>query len=159
MSGAVRRIICHRFTIAIVIVAALAAGAWASWRWWTGQFLRQGEEALAAHAFGKAKQQLTLYLSYRPGDTRARLLSARAARRLRDFDEAAEQLRRCREDGGPEEEIDVEYALLALQRGDAGPDEALRQRSLQEDELALVILEALIQYDIDTYQLRQAQHD
>lgn len=159
MPGAVRRFIGHRFTIAVVVVTALAAGAWGSWRWWTGQFLRQGEEALAARAFGKAKEQLALYLTYRPGDTRGRLLAARAARRLRDYDEAAAHLRRCRDDGGPEEAIGVEYALIALQRGDEAPDEALRQRSRQEDELALVILEALIQYEIDTYQLRQAQRD
>lgn len=162
MSGVVRRIVCHRWTIAIVVVTALAGGAWASWRWWTGQYLRQGEEALAARAFGKAKERLAIYLSHRPGDTRGRLLAARAARRLRAYDEAAEQLRRCREDGGPAEAIDIEYALMALERGDEGPHldpGALRQRSLQDDELALVILEALIQYDIDTYQLRQAQQD
>jgi predicted Zn-dependent protease len=155
----VRRIIGHRITIAVVVVAALAVGAWMSWRWWTGRFLRQAEEAMAARSYDKAKAQLATYLSHRPGDAHARLLAARAARRLRDYDEAADHLRRCRENGGLEEAIDVEYALIALQRGDAGPDEALRRRANQDDALALVILEALIQYDIDTYQLRQAQHD
>ena len=159
MSGAVRRIIGHRATIAIAILAAVAAGAWASWRTWTAQFLRQGEEALAARNFDKAKERLDRYLSHRPGDSRGRLLAARAARRLRRYDEAAEHLRRCREDGGPAEAIDVEFALMALQRGDDSPDDSLRRRVLQDDELALVILESLIQYDIDTYQLRQAQQD
>ncbi len=159
MPGAVRRIIGKRFTIALLVVAALAAGGWASWRWWTGQFLRQGEEAFAARAFGKAKEHLALYLSYRPDDTRGRLLAARTARRLREYDEALEHLRRCRADGGDAEAITVEYALINLQRGTEGPDEALRRRALAQDELALVILETLIQYDIDTYQLRQAQQD
>jgi tetratricopeptide (TPR) repeat protein len=122
--------------------------------------LRQGEEALAARKDGRAKEHLDRYLTYRPGDPRGRLLAARTARRLRRYDEAAEHLRRCREDGGASEAIEVELTLTALQRGDdARPDEALRRRAQENDELGLVILEALIQHDIDTYQLRQAQHD
>ena len=160
MPRVVRRVIGQRFTIVVLVVlAALAIGGWASWRWWTGQFLRQGEEALAARTFSKAKEHLAQYLSYRPDDTRGRLLAARTARRLREYDDALDHLRRCRKDGGDAEAITVEYALINLQRGTEGPDEALRRRALEQDELALVILEALIQFDIDTYQLRQAQRD
>jgi predicted Zn-dependent protease len=44
-----------------------------------------------------------------------------------------------------------------VERGE-GPAPGLRQRAEGDDELALVILEVLIQYDIDTYRLRQALH-
>jgi predicted Zn-dependent protease len=160
MQRTIGRIFGHRITISIVVVMTLVVGGWASWRWWTGQILRQGEEALAARAYSKAKERLTLYLSYRPDDTRGRLLAARTARRLREYDEALELLRHCREDSGANEAITIEYALISLQRDHEGPDDELRRRALdRDDELALEILESLIQYDIDTYQLRQAQHN
>lgn len=159
MLRAIRNILGHRITIGVLVVMTLAASGWASWRWWTGKMLREGEDALAARAYAKAKERLTSYLHHRPGDARGRLLAARTARRLREYDEALELLRRCRDDSGAAEAIAIETALIGLQRGDNGPDEELRRRALDhDDELALEILEALIQYDIDTYQLRQAQH-
>jgi tetratricopeptide (TPR) repeat protein len=87
------------------------------------------------------------------------LLAAQAARRLRRYDEASAHLRRSREIGGPGEAIDVEYALIDLQEGEAGALPFLRERARTDDEQALRILEVLIQYDLDTYRLRQAQQD
>lgn len=127
------------------------------WRQWPRQFLRQGEAALAAREYDKARELLARYLSHRPGDTQARLLAARAARRLREYYEAYEHLRLCREGGGDAEAIRIETTLIAVQRGEE-PTDALRQRAEKDDELALVILEVLIQYDIDNYRLHQALH-
>jgi tetratricopeptide (TPR) repeat protein len=149
-----------RLLLLLLILAALAAGGYATWRWrWTAQLLSQGEEALAGREYTKAHEQLARYLSLRPSDTRAHLLAARVARRLKQYDEAEEHLRRCRQDGGVREAVAVEHALLEVQRGGEGSIEALRQRALVDDELALLILEVLIQNDLDTYRLRQAQQD
>src|SRR5262245_9647368 len=148
----------RKVVILLLVLATLIGGGVAIWRQWTRQMLRQGEDALAAHAYEEAQGHLARYLYWRPGDAHARLLAARTARRLLSYDEAAEHLRRCRQDGGDEEAIAVEGALAEVQRGAHGPVDSLRQRAGGDDELALVILEVLIQYDIDTYRLRHAQH-
>jgi tetratricopeptide (TPR) repeat protein len=140
-------------------LAALAAGGYAGWLWWTARLLRQAEATLAGREYGKAREQLARYLAVRPGDGRAHLLAARAARRLRQDDEARQHLRLCRETDGPSEAVAVEYALLDVQQGDDGTVPALRERARKDDELALQVLEVLIQYDLDTYLLRQAQQD
>jgi tetratricopeptide (TPR) repeat protein len=148
------------FVLLLLALVTLAAGGYAGWRWWTGrQILRQAEEALAGHEYGKAREQLARCLALRPGDGRALLLAARAARRLRQYDEASAYLRRCRQAGVPAEAIAVEYALLDVQQGEDGPVPALRERARADDELALQVLEVLIQYDLDTTRLRQAQQD
>jgi tetratricopeptide (TPR) repeat protein len=149
-----------RLLLLLLALAALAAGGYASWRWRAkAQLLCRGEEALAGREYAKAHDYLARYLSLQPGDSRARLLAARVARRMKHYDEAEEQLRRCRKDGGVTEAVAVEYSLLDVQRGQEGSVAALRERALVEDELALVILEVLVQYDLDTDRLRQAQQD
>jgi tetratricopeptide (TPR) repeat protein len=156
MRRALRRLLCHPLTLGALAAAALALGLLA-WRQWPRQFLRRGEAALAAREYEQARDHLARYLSYRPGDARAHLLAARAARRLHEYYEAYEHLRRCREAGGDAEAVEVETALVAVQRGEA-PSDGLRRRADGDDELALAILEVLIQYDIDTYRLRLALH-
>jgi predicted Zn-dependent protease len=148
--GLFRRPVTLLLLAGVMLVAGLAA-----WRQWPRQYLRRGEAALAAREYDQARALLNRYLSFRPGDALARLLAARAARRLREYHEAFDHLQRCRTEGGDLEVIEVETALIAVQRG-AEPSPELRQRAEQEDDLALVILEVLIQYDIDTYRLGQA---
>src|SRR5262249_45254004 len=133
------------WTFALLLTLVVAAGGFAAWRHWTERLLRQGEEALASREYARAREQLARYLSARPGDVRARLLAARTARRLRKYDEATEHLRRCERDGGDPATIAVEFALGEVQRGDGSRVTALRERARDEDDLALVILEGLIQ--------------
>jgi tetratricopeptide (TPR) repeat protein len=141
----------RRVVLGVLAALSLAAGLFA-WRQWPARFLRRGEAALEAREYDVAREQLARYLSYRPDDARARLLAARAARRLGEYYEAYEHLRRC--DG---ESAEVEAALIGVQRGEE-PSAQLRERAREDDELALVILECLIQHDLDTYRLRQALH-
>jgi tetratricopeptide (TPR) repeat protein len=150
------RILRRPLTITLLTVAALAVAGLIARQQWTARLLRQGEEALAAREYARARDHLKRYLEYRPGDVHARLLSARAARRAGEYDEASAQLHRCLAEGGPADAIAVEYALLAVQQGEEGPIAGLRQRSLEDDELSLLILEVLIQHDIDSYGLRLA---
>lgn len=146
----------HRLKAGLVLLVLAAAGALLAWSWHTDGHLRRAEAALADRDHAAAREQLTRYLSARPGDARARLLAARAARRLRLYHEAQEHLERCRKDGGDAEAVEVETELIRVQRGDERPVAALRERAKQPDDLALVVLEALIQHDLDTYQLWQA---
>jgi tetratricopeptide (TPR) repeat protein len=144
----------------LLLALVLAASGVAGWVYWsrakTSELLRRGEEALAARDYTRAREHLERYLSDRPDDPRARLLAARAARCARDYDHAREHLRALRERGGELEPIVVEEALIQVQRGDEQPVAFLRQQAKRDDDLALVILEVLIQHDLDTYQLHGA---
>ena len=146
-----------RRRVALLLLMALLVAAYLGWREWPRQFLRQGEKALTARDYDGAREQLARYLSYRPNDPRARLLAARAARRLREYYEAFDHLERCRQAGGDAGAIDAETALIAVQRG-GEPTAVLLERAGGSDELSLAILEVLIQHDLDHYRLRSALH-
>lgn len=148
----------RRPLVLAVLAAALAAAGWLAWRQYPRTFLRRGEEALQARAYDEARAQLERYLGYRPDDPHARLLAARAARNARAYHDAREHLRRGREAGGDAETFEIETALLAVARG-AEPTPELRRRAEADDELALAVLEVLIQHDLDTYRLRPALHE
>lgn len=148
----------------IVGAGAVAVAATGFYLWWHSEqtrlngILAQGQESLAAREYDAARQHLKAYLHERPHDASARLLAARVARRLHDYDAAAEDLQKCRADNGDAEAIDIEYSLIALDRGNTTALAVLRARVAEkDDDLSLVILEALIRRDLDQYQLRQAQ--
>jgi tetratricopeptide (TPR) repeat protein len=150
----------RRLALTSALVVAAAAGWSLHWRAERDRvegFRLRGEEALGARRYQQAREELLSYLQSRPRDAHARLLAARAARRLKLYDEAAEELRRCREGGGDAEAIDAEYAMIAVQKGNPTPVPTLRARVAEkDDELSLAALEVLIQYDLDTYRLRDA---
>lgn len=158
MGGAFKR----RWKVIVAAVAALAvAGAFVGYhlreRQKAKQLLAEGERLLAAREYGRAREQFELYLTERPTDAHARLLAARAARRARSYNDAREHLRRCHDDGGDAEAIDVEESLIAVELGDDRPIPGLRERARRDDDLALVVLEVLVQYDLNTYQLASAR--
>jgi len=144
--------------LAVLLVVAAAACVWYFVREQrkADRLLAEGESALAARDYARARELLDRYLIDRPGDARARLLAARAARRMRLYGEARDHLRRCRADGGDVEAIEIEESLLDVLNGDDRPVAALRERARRDDDLALVILEVLVQLDLDTYQLGSA---
>ncbi|MBX9581753.1 MAG: tetratricopeptide repeat protein [Gemmataceae bacterium] len=148
-----------RLVILLGLVAGVAAAAvgYSAWeRRKVDRLLADGERALAAREYGQARELLDRYLAERPADAHARLLAARAARHTKAYRDAAEHLRRCRADGGEAEPIEVEEALLDVLTGDERPVPALRERARRDDDLALVVLEVLVQHDLDTYQLGYA---
>jgi predicted Zn-dependent protease len=79
---------------------------------------RSAEEALERRDFRRASDLLRGCLEERPGDTSARLLAARAARRQGDLAQAAEHLWAYESAGGPPEELAEERRLLRAQEGD-----------------------------------------
>ena len=145
--------------IVVALVAVVGVGFWSYFLWErrkAERLLAEGEQALAAREYERAREILDRYLADRPRDARARLLAARAARETRAYRDAREHLRRCRADGGDAESIDIEESLLDVLGGDERSIPALRERSRRDDDLALVVLEVLIQHDLDTYQLGSA---
>lgn len=149
----------HRVVMAVALVAAVVSGCLVYFHWErrkAERLLADGEQALAAREYERAREILDRYLADRPTDVRARLLAARAARETRAYRDAREHLRRCRVDGGDSEAIDIEESLLDVLGGDERPIPALRERSQRDDDVALVVLEVLVQHDLDTYQLASA---
>ena len=144
-----RTILLGLLAICLVTLGAIA------WRQWPQRFLLQGETALRERRYDDARVQLERYLSYRPRDPQAHLLAARAARELQEYFAALEHLRQCGDHGGDAEAIQIETALIAVSRGQE-PEAWLRQRAEHTDEPALHILEVLIQFDLDTYRLKDA---
>jgi tetratricopeptide (TPR) repeat protein len=146
----------------VVVLGALAcalagAGGGALWeRRKVDRLAADGETALAAREYGRAREFFERYLTERPTDARVRLLAARAARQDRAYRVARDHLVRYRADGGSAEALELEDALLDVARGDARPVAALRERVKRDDDLALVALEGLIQHDLATYQLGAA---
>jgi tetratricopeptide (TPR) repeat protein len=149
----------RRLAVLVGLAAAVAAGSvgYSAWeRRKVDHLLADGERALAAREYAQARELLDRYLAERPADARARLLAARAARHTKAYRDARDHLRRCRADGGEAESVDIEESLLAVLGGDERPVAALRERARRDDDLALVVLEVLVQHDLDTYQLGAA---
>lgn len=147
----------RRGSLALACCVLLGTVGWWTWRRLPLRHLHRGEEALSERRYDRAREELNLYLAQRPNDARARLLAARAARRQREYFEAYEHLRHYRELAGDDESAALETMLLEVQRGGDPPD-TLRRRAEADDDLALEILEVLIQYDLDFYRLRSALH-
>ena len=150
-----------RWLLTAAMVVGISAAYYMRWRNEESRiagWLALAEQALAAREYSSAREHLNSYLHARPKDARARLLAARVARRLHLYDEAADTLRKCQEAGGDGEAIETEFALAAVERGNATEVSSLRARVAEkDDELSLVILEVLIQHDLDLDQLRNAQ--
>ena len=123
----------------------------------TDQLRTDGEQALTARDYSRARDLLMQYLKQRPTDAhRAAARGPRRPARCAAYGDAREQLKRCRAEGGDDESLTVEEALLDVETGDYQPIAFLRERAKRDDDLALVILEVLIQRDLDTYQLGTA---
>lgn len=160
MAGAVSRWFRRRYRLVVLACLVTAIAGLAAYtireRRQTDRILVDGERLLASREYARAREQLERYLEVRPSDAHARLLAARAARGARAFRESREHLDRCRSDGGEAEAIDIEESLIEVSSGNPELVPSLRERTKSKDDLALVVLEVLIQYDLDTYQLGSA---
>jgi tetratricopeptide (TPR) repeat protein len=140
--------------VAAIVLPLMAAGGYAvRERQRTERLFEEGSRLLADREYSQAREQFERYLLHRPADSRARLLAARACRQSKAFRDAREHLKRYRDESGDVETAAIEDNLIRVQTGDEAPLPDLRERARQDDELALVILEVLVQHDLDTYQL------
>src|SRR5229473_6981683 len=147
----------HRWAVRVLLLALVTAGL--ACHVWAHVHYRAAHRALARHELADAQHHLTQCLKvwFRSADTF--LLAARTARRAGDFDQAESYLRDCRDFGGPEEAIDLEYKLLRVQRGYLSQVErslvSLMNRSHPDTPL---IAEVLTPVFLQTYQLDNAGH-
>ncbi len=147
----------RRLAILLFVMGMATAGAAWIWRSKTHHdLLVQAEAELTARDYETAQKLLEEFLYLYPNHAHARLLAARTARKLKNYASAWEHLRQTGDSPRYREGADIEQHLLSLQKGDESGIEFLRTRASQEDDLALVILEPLIQLDLDQYRLRQA---
>jgi predicted Zn-dependent protease len=114
--------------------------------------------ALDRHDWSAAQRHLSAYLRARPDDPEAHRLAARAARRLELPDEAQAHLDACRRlQGGDTQAVNVEQALLRVQRGDLrGAESFLRSCVARDDPDAVEILDVLSAALIFDYRLPEA---
>jgi tetratricopeptide (TPR) repeat protein len=109
-----------------VVGAVVAAPHLRAW-----QHYRAGRAALERDHAEEALAELEACLRVWPGDGKARLLAARAARRAGRFDEAARHLGACEKSLGSSEEVLLEWSLQRAAAGDLAPVEPYLQSRLR----------------------------
>jgi tetratricopeptide (TPR) repeat protein len=134
------------------IVFAIVAGRYLLSR----QQARRGEEALDRHDYEAARACFARSLNLWPGQADVHYLAARADRRGKHYDDAAEHLRTCARLGWNQNELEVEWALADLQKGERRAEAFLQERLAQDDPQTVAILEVFIQYYLDDYRLTRA---
>jgi predicted Zn-dependent protease len=119
---------------------------------------RAAQQAIARRDFPTGRDHLAWCVQGWFCRAEASLLAARTARRAGAYDEAEQQLRRCRALGVNPGGVDLEYMLLSAQRGDLAQAESyLVRRALENDEDTLPILEVLTKAYAQAYRLLDAR--
>jgi tetratricopeptide (TPR) repeat protein len=120
---------------------------------------RAAERALEQRDFGTARALLDRCLGVRPRSAETHYLAARAARRAGDFDDAGRHLRTCEQLGGAPEALELERALVRVQRGDAEMYAGWLLKCVEQDHPdSVLILEALATGFMKTYRMNHADH-
>jgi tetratricopeptide (TPR) repeat protein len=143
--------------LTLMLLALLLGGVGAAVAWHLHGLLTQARTALASRDYPLALEKAQAYLRWMSTDAQAHLLAARAARKQDLLDQAAEHLRQCRRAGGADRLIDLEFALIDVQRGKSGPVRSLRATAESDAENGPEILEVLTQFYLDTYLLQDAR--
>jgi tetratricopeptide (TPR) repeat protein len=142
------------------LAVIVAAGFFASRYVAAERHYRAAEAALQRHDFKDAENHLAEYLKVWPSSSEAHFLAARTARRATAYDEADEHLKAAQRLGGVPEAIDLERALMRVQRGEFTKQlEDNLLYDLQNDHPdSVLILEALSRGYLRTYQLVKVEH-
>ena len=140
---------------AAVCLGGAAGGA--AWCFRAEPHLTAAEQALDRRDYPTARRELDAYLQAWPAHGRAHFLAARAARRLRLYDEAEEHLRSCDRLKWEPQAVGLERTLAAVPRGEMRADHFLWGRVEAGDPDAPEILEVLTQFYLDDYQLMRAK--
>jgi tetratricopeptide (TPR) repeat protein len=148
----------HPTASVLAVLALLAAGGWfGRLAWRHGQATSHwhaAQQALAQRDWAGARQHLAFCLTVWPNSGETHFVAARAARRAGDYAQAREHLRACERLRWDAEAITLEKDLASAQRGDLTEVEArLLERALNGDPDTPLILEALTQGYVRTYQL------
>src|SRR5437016_5208746 len=106
------------FALGAILVAFGAALAVFGIQGWAWRHFRLAEEALRRYRLAEAQAHLRQTLRVWSADFRTHLLAGQTARRLEQFDEAAEHFAYCQKLRGLDPEVQLERALLRTQRGE-----------------------------------------
>jgi predicted Zn-dependent protease len=120
---------------------------------------QQAKQAMEENRLDEARGRFTEYCQDWPRDPHGHFFAARTARRLREFAEADTHLRRCSDLGFDADRLQLEHAMMQAQRDtpDAVEGFLIAKVNEEHDDTAL-ILEAMIQGYLKTYQLPKALH-
>jgi tetratricopeptide (TPR) repeat protein len=138
----------------IALVALVPVGGIAAYllgvHFWANHHYRCAQEALDRRDFQQASVHLRKYLDARPGDSEARLLAARTARRQGDFREAADLLHVCEQKGSNLAGLELEHRLLRAQEGDRAEASSLLAAVAARPDApeAPLVLEAVIEANL-----------
>jgi Tfp pilus assembly protein PilF len=150
----------RRFAIyAAGAVLVIGLVAWVVGRTFgTPSDLDAAEQALRRNDALGAWPPLKRALARQPDDERTLLLAARAARRIDDYSAAERFLTALEDRAGPTDASRMEWALVGVQQGDFGTDEARLRSALGRDPAEdLAILEALAKGYAASYRWADAQ--
>lgn len=136
------------FVVALALLAVIGAiGYWVArsvpiWRHYA-----LACEALERYEYADARTHLRRCLADRPTDPMLLLLSAQAARRLGDLEEAKRLLASAKDNGAAAPDVDLELQLLKIHAGDLADVNRLAQSlgKKPDDPESAILLEAMIE--------------
>jgi tetratricopeptide (TPR) repeat protein len=143
-----------------LVVGAVGYGCYVGGAYlWARHHARQGEQALAENRLEAARRHLARSLDFWKRDPEVHFLAARAARRLREFKEAENHLRACKELGVDADKLQLEWAMMQAQRDTPAASEGYLMALVQKNHAdSALIFEALIQGYLKTFQLPKGHH-
>jgi len=146
--------------LVLVVLCAVGYGCYVGIAFYRDHRLyQQAEQTLAKNKLDEARRLLAEYCKDRPRDPDGHFLAARAARRQRDFADADAHLRRCQDLGFEPDKLQLEYAMMQAQRDSPDAVEGFLLAKVRDDHSDTpVIMEALIQGYLKTYQIPKALH-
>jgi predicted Zn-dependent protease len=146
--------------LVLVVLCAVGYGCYVGIAFYRDHRLyQQAEQTLAKNKLDEARRLLAEYCKDRPRDPDGHFLAARAARRQRDFADADDHLRHCQKLGFEPDKLQLEYAMMQAQRDSPDAVEGYLLNKVHEGHADTpVILEALIQGYLKTYQIPKAVH-
>ena len=147
----------HPLRMLLVLLVLLPAAGFGGWYLLADYHLQAAQRALDNLDFAGGLKHLNARLRMYPADVETHFLLARTARRGGAFEDAEHHLDICQELGGTNDALVLERTLLRVQQGDLTDlDKSLKRRAEQDSADAQLILEALAQGYLRTYDLRAA---
>jgi tetratricopeptide (TPR) repeat protein len=113
------RLARRRPRLSVLVLASMLAGGAAGACWYAHHQWQAAQAALAADRPEEARQPLAFCLRVWPSSLEVHLLAARVARQSNDLEDAEAHLNRCLKlNRGATEEVQLEFLLLRVQRGE-----------------------------------------
>src|SRR5262245_51123945 len=148
----------RRLALAVVLLALFGVVVWlVGTRVWAMSHLRSARACLERYHSREAAEHLRRCMEVWPDDPEVRLLAARAARRLGEFETADKLLSRRPASAPLADAFDLEQVMLRAARGETGQVGALCRALIDRNHPATpLLLEALAQGSLEAGRTRDA---